>query len=70
MKKHEVSIQVYTARKFKPYDEIFKFISSEGITNVELFEVEAFDETRDLLQKYNLTSFSSHIGFATLSNVN
>ncbi len=56
MKKEEISIQVYTARKFKPYEEIFKFLSSEGIINVELFEVDAFDEIKDLLQKYNLTS--------------
>jgi len=68
MKKEEISIQVYTARKFKPYEEIFKFLSSEGMTNVELFEVEAFDETKDLLQRYNLTSLSSHIGFDTLKN--
>ena len=68
MKKEEISIQVYTARKFKPYEEIFEFLSSEGIINVELFEVEAFDETKDLLPKYNLTSLSSHIGFETLRN--
>ncbi len=68
MKKGEISIQVYTARKFKPYEEIFKFLSSEGMTNVELFEVEAFDETKDLLQRYSLTSLSSHIGFDTLKN--
>ncbi len=69
MKKEEISIQVYTARKFKPYEEIFEFLSQEGISNVELFEVEAFDETKDLLQKYNLTSLSSHIGYTTLENV-
>ena len=68
MKKEEISIQVYTARKFKPYEEIFKFLSLEGILNVELFEVEAFEETNDLLQKYNLTALSSHIGFTTLEN--
>ena len=68
MKKEEISIQVYTTRKFKPYEEIFKFLSLEGISNVELFEVEAFDETKDLLQKYNLTALSSHIGFDTLRN--
>ena len=68
MKKEEISIQVYTARKFKPYEEIFKFLSLEGIKNVELFEVEAFDEIKDLLQEYNITSMSSHIGFDTLHN--
>ena len=37
--------------------------------NVELFEVEAFNEAKELLDKYNLTSLSSHIGFDTLKNV-
>ena len=69
MKKEEISIQVYTARKFKPYEEIFEFLSQEGISNVELFDVEAFDETKDLLQRYNLSSLSSHIGYTTLENV-
>ena len=53
MKKGEISIQVYTARKFKPYEEIFKFLSLEGMPNVELFEVGAFDETKALLQRYS-----------------
>ncbi len=65
---NNISLQVYTARNFKPYDNIFKFISGIGLKNVELFEVEAFDETRELLEKYNLTSKSSHIGFDTLKN--
>ena len=68
MNKNEISIQVYTARKFKPYEKIFKFLFEQGIKNVELFEVEAFDETKDLLEQYNLTSRSSHIGFDTLKN--
>ena len=68
MEKKQISLQVYSARKFKPYEEIFNFLSSEGMTNVELFEVEAFDETKDLLQRYNLTSLSSHIGYDTLKN--
>jgi len=70
MKKNEVSIQVYTARKFKPYEEIFKFLSNEGIVNVELFEIEAFEETKELLQKYNLAAQSSHISFTTLKDTN
>ena len=68
MKKQEISFQLYTARKFKPYEEIFKFISKIGIVNVELFEVETFEETKHLLDKYNLTALSSHIGFANLKN--
>ena len=68
MDKNQISLQVYTARNFKPYENIFKFLSEGGIKNVELFEVEAFDKTKDLLEKYNLTAKSSHIGFDTLKN--
>ena len=68
MHKNQISLQVYTARNFKPYENIFKFLSDSGLKNVELFEVEAFDETKDLLEKYNLTAKSSHIGFDTLKD--
>ena len=70
MDKKQISLQVYSARNFKPYDNIFKFLSEQGMQNVELFEVEAFDEIKDLLEKYNLTAKSSHIGFDTLKNTN
>ena len=43
MDKKQISLQVYSARNFKPYDNIFKFLSEQGMQNVELFEVEAFD---------------------------
>ena len=66
MNKNQISLQVYTARNFKPYENIFKFLSETDLENVELFEVEAFDETNELLKKYNLTARSSHIGFDTL----
>ena len=68
MNNNQISLQVYTARNFKPYEYIFKFLSESGLENVELFEVEAFDETKDLLEKYNLTAKSSHIGFDTLKD--
>ncbi len=68
MNKNEISFQVYTARNFKPYENIFKFLSESGLKNLELFEVAAFDETKDLLEKYNLTAKSSHIGLDTLKN--
>ena len=54
MNKNEISLQVYTARNFKPYEDIFKFLSDSGLENVELFEVEAFDETKELLEKYSI----------------
>ena len=43
MNKKEISIQIYTARIFKPYENIFKFLSKKCLQNVELFEVEAFN---------------------------
>jgi sugar phosphate isomerase/epimerase len=36
---------------------------------VELFEVEAFVETKDILDKYNMSSPSTHMGFSALENV-
>ena len=68
MNKKEISIQIYTARNFKPYENIFKFLSEQGFQNVELFEVETFNQTKILLEKYNLTAQSSHIGFDTLKD--
>ena len=70
MEKKNISFQVYTARNFKPYEGILKFLSESGLQNIELFEVEAFDEIKDLLETYNLTAKSSHIGFDTLKNSN
>ena len=65
----QISLQIYTARHFKPYDDIFNFLSEKGMNKVELFEVEAFTETKELLDKYDMSSPSSHIGFATLEDV-
>ena len=64
----KISLQIYTARNFKPYDNILKFLSEQGMKKVELFEVEAFPETKELLDKYEMSSPSSHIGFSTLEN--
>ena len=68
MKKSEISFQLYSARKYKPYEELFSFISNNGITNVELFDINSFEETKNFLEKYNLTSFSSHINFSALKS--
>ena len=69
MNKNDISVQVYSARKFKPYEKILEFISSVGIKNVELFEIDEFEKTKQFLEKYDLTSNSSHIPFSTLQNV-
>ena len=71
MNKTDISVQLYTARKFKPYKDILKFISSMGIKNIELFALSDFDEKelKDLLQKYNLTSISAHVSFESFENL-
>ena len=35
MNKADISFQLYTARNFQPYKNIFEFISSSGIKNVD-----------------------------------
>ena len=70
MDKKDISLQVYTARHFKPYEDIFKFLSQQGMNKVELFEVEVFSETKKLLDKYNMSSPSTHMGFAALKDTN
>ena len=66
----QISLQIYTARHFKPYEDIFKFLSETGMDKVELFEVEAFNETKELMDKYNMSSPSCHFGFQNLENPN
>ena len=44
MNKGDISFQLYTARKFEPYENIFEFIASKGIKNIELFALSDFDE--------------------------
>ena len=71
MNKADISFQLYTARKFQPYQKIFEFISSTGIKNIELFALSDFDEKelKDLLQEYNFTTISAHISFESLENL-
>ena len=72
MNKADISFQLYTARKFEPYKNIFEYIASTGIKNVELFALSDFDEKElhDLLQQNNLTALSAHISFESLENLN
>ena len=72
MNKGDISFQLYTARKFEPYENIFEFIASKGIKNIELFALSDFDERElnDLLQKYSLTTLSAHISFESLEDLN
>ena len=36
MNKNQISLQVYTSRNFKPYENIFKFLSKNGLKNLEI----------------------------------
>jgi len=71
MNKIDVSVQLYTARKFQPYKDIFEFISSTGIKNIELFALSDFDEKelKDLLQEFGLSSMSAHISYESFENL-
>ena len=67
----DITFQLYTARKFQPYKNIFDFVSSTGIKNIELFALSDFDEKelKDLLQEFNLTAMSAHISFESFENL-
>ena len=71
MNKTDITFQLYTARKFQPYKNIFDFVSSTGIKNIELFALSDFDEKelKDLLQEFNLTAMSAHISFESFENL-
>ena len=71
MNKIDVSVQLYTTRKFQPYKDIFEFISSTGIKNIELFALSDFDEKelKDLLQEFGLSSMSAHISYESFENL-
>ena len=43
MNRNEVTMQLYTTRKFQPYEPIFKFLSDSGIENIELFDLDKID---------------------------
>ena len=43
MNKQNISIQLYTARHFKPFEPILDFFSETGIKNIELFGLESID---------------------------
>tara|TARA_B100002052_G_scaffold271881_1_gene273109 strand:+ start:277 stop:1047 length:771 start_codon:yes stop_codon:yes gene_type:complete len=72
MNKADISFQLYTARKFQPYKNIFEYVSSTGIKNIELFSLSDFDEKelKDLLQQFNLTSISAHVSFESFEKIN
>ena len=53
MNKEDISVQLYTTRKFKPYTPILDFLSLSGIVNIELFGLESLniEEFREIMDK-------------------
>ena len=41
MNKEDISVQLYTTRKFQPYAPILNFIKEQGLVNLELFGLES-----------------------------
>ena len=70
MNNKEISVQLYTARKFKPFGPILDFFSKSGIVNIELFGLESLnvEEFRNMMQTFNITSQSTHVGFEALKD--
>ena len=68
MNKQNISVQLYTTRKFQPYSPIFNFIKETGISNLELFGLESMnvEEFNYMMESNNITSHSTHVGFQAL----
>ena len=72
MKKNEISIQLYTVRKFKPFNEVLDFISNSGISNIELFGLESINvgSIKDSLESNNLLCRSAHTSYESIHDYN
>ena len=68
MNKEDISVQLYTTRKFQPYAPIFDFFSVSGIVNIELFGLESLniEDFSLMMDANNITSNSTHVGFEAL----
>lgn len=65
-----ISIQLYTARHFKPFEPILDFFSETGIKNIELFGLESIDVNhfQHMMDSSNISSKSTHVSFEALDN--
>ena len=62
MNRNEVTMQLYTTRKFQPYEPIFKFLSECGIKNIELFDLDKIDlDNFKSMMDENSISIKMHI---------
>ena len=68
MNKQDISVQLYTTRKFEPYPSVLNFIKESGVSNLELFGLESMniDEFKNIMVSNNITSHSTHVGFEAL----
>tara|TARA_B100001173_G_C15890863_1_gene505575 strand:+ start:29 stop:802 length:774 start_codon:yes stop_codon:yes gene_type:complete len=71
MNKKDISVQLYTVRKFQPYAPILEFIKESGLKNIELFGLESLniEELKNLMDANNITAYSTHIGFEALKDI-
>ena len=70
MNKQDISVQLYTTRKFEPYPSVLKFIRESGVSNLELFGLESMniDEFKNMMESNNITAHSTHVGFEALKD--
>ena len=68
--KEDISVQLYTTRKFQPYAPILNFIREQGLINLELFGLESMniDDFKNIMESNNITSHSTHVGFEALQD--
>ncbi|MEP3299965.1 MAG: sugar phosphate isomerase/epimerase [Pseudoruegeria sp.] len=65
-----ISFQLYSARNFTPWDEVFKTISGLGYEAVEGYGAlyEDTDKVRAAMKATNLTMPTAHVGISDLEN--
>ena len=70
MNKQDISVQLYTTRKFEPYPSVLNFIRESGVSNLELFGIESMniDEFKKMMDSNNLTTYSTHVGYEALQD--
>ena len=70
MNRNEITMQLYTTRKFQPYEPIFKFLSESGIKNIELFDLDKIDldNFKSMMDENSISIKSSHISFQAITN--
>ena len=70
MNRNEITMQLYTTRKFQPYEPIFKFLSDSGIENIELFDLDKIDldKFKSMMDENGISIKSSHISFQAVTN--